>query len=80
MFANDLLIIPVVWVKLSPSPWLTGGGSRMSAGPVRLKPRTSVVTSAEAELPFHGPTELLEDKLRVAEGHLARMWEEGAHE
>ena len=52
----------------------------MPAGPLRLKPRTSVVTSAEADLLFCGPTEVLEDKLRVAEGHLARMWEEGAHE
>lgn len=29
-FANDLLIIPVVLVMLTPSPWLTSRGSRMT--------------------------------------------------
>ena len=48
------------------------------AGPVRLKSRTFVATSTEIR--FHRVTEHLEDKLRTAEGHLTRMWEEAAHE
>lgn len=80
--ANDPLITSVVLVMLTPSPWLTGRGSRMTplipARPVRLKPRTSVSTSTE--IPFHRVTKHLKDKLRTAEGHFTRMWEEAACE
>lgn len=52
----------------------------VSSGPVRPRPRISVATSREAKLPFHRVVELMEDKLGSAEGHLAVMWEEAAHE